>query len=60
MQVFKSKIGNGIITVAFGLQLLSMMPTILDNSSIIQSALVQTEATLPPPTNDTLQAQGSD
>jgi PQQ-dependent dehydrogenase (s-GDH family) len=56
----KSKIGNGIITVAFGLLILSVMPIILGNSSIIQSALVQTEATLPLPTNDTLQAQGGD
>src|SRR3712207_4073555 len=37
-----------------------MMPTILDNSSIIQSTLTQTEATSPAPTNDTLQTQGSD
>jgi hypothetical protein len=38
----KSKIANGIITVAFGLLLLSVIPTILGNSSIIQSALPQT------------------
>lgn len=56
----KSKIGNGIITVAFGLLLLLVMPTILGNSSIIQSALAQTEVTSPTPSDDTFQAQGSD
>ena len=57
--MFKSKIGN-CITVTFALLLLSVVPTILGNSSIIQSASAQTEATSPAPTNDTLQAQGSD
>lgn len=57
----KSKLGSGIITVALlGLLILSVIPTIVGNSSIIQLALAQTEATSPIPTNDTLQTQGSD
>ena len=51
------------MTVTFGVLLLSMMPTILGNSSVIPSALAQkevTEVSLSAPTNDTFQEQGSD
>lgn len=57
----KFKIRNGIITiVALALVLLLIMPTILvSNSSVTQSALAQTESTLPPgPSNDTSGIQG--
>jgi hypothetical protein len=57
----KFKIRNGIITiVALVLVLLLIMPTILvSNSSVTQSALAQTESTLPPgPSNDTSGIQG--
>ena len=54
--------GNDIVTVAFGVLLLSMVPTILGNSSIIPSAFAQkevTEVSLSAPSNDTFQEQGS-
>jgi PQQ-dependent dehydrogenase (s-GDH family) len=63
--MLKSKLGNRMITLIFGLLTLSMIPAILANSSfMIQSSSAQAqteERILPsPPTADTNQQQDSD
>lgn len=61
--MFKSKLGNMLITLAFGLLILSVMPTIIlgNSSPMVQSSSAQTEGISPaPPTADTSEQQDSD
>ena len=61
--MFKSKLGNMLITLAFGLLILSVMPTIIlgNSSPMVQSSSAQTEGISPaPPTADTSGQQDSD
>ena len=61
--MFKSKLGNMLITLAFGLLIISVMPTIIlgNSSPMVQSSSAQTEGISPaPPTADTSGQQDSD
>lgn len=61
--MFKSKLENKLITLAFGLLILSVMPTIIlgNSSPMIQSSSAQTEGISPaPPAADTSEQQDSD
>ncbi len=63
--MFKSKSGDRVIALAFGLLILSMMPTIIlgsNSSPMVPSSSAQTDEGIPlaPPTTDTSQQQDSD